>query len=76
MHDSSSGPCADSSRSSAGPLPASNASPVTTPRIAPLNTSASTVAIPNEIPPANAVSVTWMLLVSTWKENAPAVAAS
>ena len=28
------------------------------------------------IPPANASSVTWMLLVMTWNENAEAVAAS
>jgi hypothetical protein len=41
-----------------------------------LNASASTVPIPNAMPPANAVSVTWMLFVSTWNENAPAVAAS
>ena len=75
MHDSSSGPCADTRRRNAAPLPASNARPATTPSTSPLNTSASTVPTPNRIPPANAVSVTWMLLISTWVENAAPSAA-
>ena len=70
MHDSSSGPCADTSRRNAVPLPASIASPAMTPRIIPLKTSASSVPTPAAMPPAKAVKVTWMLLIITSVENA------
>ena len=46
-------------------MPAPTASPPIAPSISPLKKSASTVSAPKEIPPANAISVTRMLLVIT-----------
>ena len=76
MHESSSGPCEEIRRRNATPLPAPIASPPTVPSSSPLKNSDQTVSAPNVIPPANASSVTWMLLVITSTENADDVAAS
>ena len=76
MHEISSGPCEEISRRNAMPLPAPIASPAIVPSSSPLKNSAKTVSRPNVMPPANASSVTWMLLIMTWNENAEAVAAS
>ena len=75
MHEISSGPWEETSRRNAIPLPAPIARPAIVPSSSPLKNSAITVSSPNVIPPANASSVTWMLLNMTWKEKADASAA-
>ena len=76
MHEISSGPCEDTSRRNARPLPPPIASPAIVPRSSPLKNSAQVVITPNVTPPTKAKNVTWMLLNMTENENAEAVAAS